>query len=388
MIEVTNLSSDIDLESFRVSGLGTARLLVATCFLDQYPNIPISDPIRAMKAQLRELTDEKAAVEEEITILKGFGKAAVNMPNLTPDGANSFSDTLFGKTLSNAAAVRELDARITELGRQINKLGDAKTGATDARAVVTIAADEACPAQLRLTYRESPTRLTWNNASTCLFLGVDDAQWRPLYDLYAFSQDGRPSTSVSLHYRVNLSQGTGEDWNNARLVLSTSETDILNSGIPTSDSLVIEPKQPPPRPPSSRPLPGGMLKKSKRKVGVRTRSSRFRDVEAEVSAPSESDEDEVEGDGDMYCLDDMDVLPEMSEGGAVISKTPMAVNYTVDELTTIRSADESHKVLVAIIPFEATISHITTPRKSPLAYLQVRPPARLSLSSNLTSCDM
>lgn len=63
------------------------------------------------------------------------------------------------------------------------------------------------------------------------------------------------------------------------------------------------------------------------------------------------------------------VLPEMSESGAIISKSPMAVNYTVDELTTIPSSDESHKVLVAIVPFEATISPITTP----LAYLQVSP---------------
>ena len=65
------------------------------------------------------------------------------------------------------------------------------------------------------------------------------------------------------------------------------------------------------------------------------------------------------------------VLPKMSEGAAVVSKSPLAVKYTVDELTTIPSDGKSHKVLVAIVPLEATISHITTPRKSPLAYLQV-----------------
>ena len=71
-----------------------------------------------------------------------------------------------------------------------------------------------------------------------------------------------------------------------------------------------------------------------------------------------------------------DPLLRMPEGGTAISKTPMGVNYIVDELTTIRSDGESHKVLVATVPFEATISHITTPRKSPLAYLQVCfPPA-------------
>jgi len=87
---------------------------------------------------------------------------------------------------------------------------------------------------------------------------------------------------------------------------------------------------------------------------------------------------EAEFDCVEMCLDTdatSDVpLPEMSEVGAMISKTQMGVNYTVDELTTIRSDDEPHKVLVAIVPFEATISHITTPRKSPLAYLQVCPP--------------
>jgi len=189
---------------------------------------------------------------------------------------------------------------------------------------------------------------------------VDNAQWYPLYDLYASSQDGRPSTSVSLHYRVNLLQWTGEDWKNAKLVLSTSETDVLNAGVPKSDCLVIEPKQPP---------------KRKRGMSTRTkqtaRRSRFLDLEAEVS----DDEAEEDGEHNGLSFDSMDlldaVLPEMSEGGAVVSKTPMSINYTVDKLTTIQSDGESHKVLVAIVPFEATISHITTPRKSPLAYLQV-----------------
>ena len=192
---------------------------------------------------------------------------------------------------------------------------------------------------------------------------MSDAYWGPLYDLYAFSQDGKPSTSVSLHYRVNISQGTGEDWKDAKLILSTSETDILNAGVPTSDGLIIEPKQPP-TPPSLSPSPPPERYRRYRKTKQTAR--RYVDVEAEVSS-LESDEDDS---AESLAA----ALPEMSGGGAVISKTPMAVNYTVDELTTIPSDNGSHKVLVAIVPFEATISHITTPRKSPLAYLQVCPP--------------
>ena len=80
------------------------------------------------------------------------------MPNLTPESANAFSDTLFGKTLSNATAVRELNTKLAELGRKINKLEGTKAGTADTRAVVTIVADEAGPAKLRLTYRKYSAR--------------------------------------------------------------------------------------------------------------------------------------------------------------------------------------------------------------------------------------
>jgi len=242
VIEVKNLSSGIDLESFRVSGLGTARLLVATCSIDCYPDIKTSDPIRALQAQVLELADKKGALEVEVAILNGYGKNMASMPDLTPDSATSFSNMLFEKTLSNATAVRGLDAEIMELRRQIDQLKDAKIGMANARAIVTIVADKAGPAQLRLTYRESSGQMFRATVWTCFFLGVGSAEWRPLYDLYAYSQDGTPSTSVSLHYRVNVSQRTGENWDDAKLILSASETNILNAGIPTSDGLVIEPK--------------------------------------------------------------------------------------------------------------------------------------------------
>jgi len=159
VIEVKNLSSSVDPESFRVSGLGAARLLIVTCSLDRYPDIKTSDPIRALQVRITELTDEKGALEAEVAILNGYGKNMANMPDLTPDSASSFSDTLLEKTLSNATTVRGLDAEIMGLRRKIDRLKDAKTGMTDVRATVTIVADKAGPAQLRLTYRESSAQM-------------------------------------------------------------------------------------------------------------------------------------------------------------------------------------------------------------------------------------
>jgi hypothetical protein len=154
VIEVTNLSSITETESFRVDGLGNARLLVVQCTLDQYPEIPKSDPIRDLKSQLGELKTEKSARKQEVTILKAYGKSMSDKPHLAPDQANAFSDTLYDKILACAETVRDLDERITQLNQKINKLQSSKVGAAYTKAMITILADEDGLAKLRLIYRE------------------------------------------------------------------------------------------------------------------------------------------------------------------------------------------------------------------------------------------
>ena len=154
MIEVTNLSSIAERESFRVDGLGNARLVVVQCSLDRCPEIPKSDPIRDLYSQLDELQTEKSAREEEVAILKAYGKSMVDKPDLTPDQADAFSDTLYDKILACAERVRDLDERIARLNQRINKVQTSKVGAAYTKATITILADEDGPAQLRLIYRE------------------------------------------------------------------------------------------------------------------------------------------------------------------------------------------------------------------------------------------
>ena len=108
MIEVTNLSTITDTESFRVDGRGNAKLLVVQCVLDRHPEIPTLDPIRDLKFQLHELKTEKAAREQEVAILKGFGGNMAEKPDLTPYQARTFSDTLFDKIFACAEMTKSI----------------------------------------------------------------------------------------------------------------------------------------------------------------------------------------------------------------------------------------------------------------------------------------
>ena len=139
----------------RVSGLGDARLLVVNCLREQFTEISKSDPIRILKSKKHELRAERDARKAEIEILKAFGGKMGDKPDLNPDQANAFVETLFEKTLACAKAVKALDEEIEEIKRKIDKAESEKAGSAFVKAVITIVANDDGPVQLKLTYRQS-----------------------------------------------------------------------------------------------------------------------------------------------------------------------------------------------------------------------------------------
>lgn len=146
----------------RVSGLGDARLLVVNCLREQFAEISESDPVRVLKYQEQELQAERGAIKTEIEILKGFGDKMGDKPDLTPDQANDFADTLFEKTVACAKAVRALDDKIAEIKQKISKFESGRAGSALVKAVITIVANVDGPAQLKLTYRQFIIHDTFN----------------------------------------------------------------------------------------------------------------------------------------------------------------------------------------------------------------------------------
>ena len=311
-----------------MTGLGNARLLVLVCNFDNHPDIPESDPIRSAQKELAALKTESEARTQQLELLSSYGKNMADKKNLTPEDATSFALQLVKRTIENKQAIKEVETKIEVLSRWIEREQQEKQGTAQSKASVTIVAEEDGPVELHVSYRKPHVRPELLTTSEIIpLIGVSNAQWYPVYDLHAGSENGKPSTSVSLQYRVALSQSTGETWNNTNLILSTSATDVLNAGIPTSQSLSIEPipKAPPP---------------VQFTGGYSTRAAP--PTVSTISAPR-----------------------------GVISKSPLSVTYAVEGKTTIPTDGQSHKVLVASLPLEAAVTHVTTPRKSTVAYLQV-----------------
>ena len=82
----------------------------------------------------------------------------------------------------------------------------------------------------------------------------------------------------------------------------------------------------------------------------------------------------------MHPLPDEDDFEDVSspsttgvEPTTIVAETPIAISYSVHGESTIPSDDVVHQVVIAVLPFEATISYISVPRIEPRVYLQVRP---------------
>lgn len=195
---------------------------------------------------------------------------------------------------------------------------------------------------------------------------VGNARWNPTYDLHATSTtDGRPSSSVFLHYRVHLSQSTGEHWTDAKLILSTTATDSLNVGIPEPTSLSIKRLRTSNPSNASYPAVYGTVPATVSHSLTKKRHG-FRRVEEEAEEEVDFELDEDDEDFVDYIGPD-----PILEGISFVSKSPLAIIYTVDGATTIPSDGELHKVSVAQLSFDAKIFHVTVPRQEALAYIQV-----------------
>jgi hypothetical protein len=433
-IVISGLPSAIDTHSLRVSGLdGTVRLSDVTCIVNKAKDTAsdtTSEQIRVLKVKKNTLEAERLVREREAELLVGYAKT-ITAEHVKPSEMEAFLKSFVSQGNASLGAANSLKEQIHEIEKQIEKEKEEsqlRKGDTRTVATIVLTCDNATQTKMTLTYSKSgccPSRNQLNMLSSV----VSNASWTPTYELHAKTENGMPSSNVSLHYRARVSQSTGEDWKDVALTVSTVSFDLFRGGakgIPRLPKIKINPR-------IYRPPTGGLFGNNALKGGFgfgATQSafgggpfgqaqqppqqqqqqqqqpvslfgsntqgtSLFGANNAGPSAfgtssvplggftapahantpPVPAEDPEIAAEDDARSSFEEITLtsdgPGSSEAGTIIKETPLAISYSVDGLSSIPSDDVSHQVEMAILPFESKITHVVVPRKEARVYLQV-----------------
>lgn len=179
---------------------------------------------------------------------------------------------------------------------------------------------------------------------------VRNASWKPLYDLRAIITEKQ--TEITIHYRANITQRTGEDWSDVELTLSTASPQ-LGSAIPA-----LQPQYVGELPIYTRATKakgfGFSGSSSSRKARALPNTSRFRREEHGFAG-----EDEY-----------------MEEKQARVETGVLTTSFAIDGKSTIPSNakgdNTSHHVAITVLDFSADLEWVVIPREQQSAFLQAK----------------
>jgi len=208
------LSSDIDEQSIQVKGAGNFTILSVNRQNNFLNEQKTNNEVRALEEEVFVLKDEFEINQNNNLILKkeeemlaanqsiGSSTSGLDLNKLKQAldfQRQRLTDNKL-KQLNNQKKVKELTEQIIKLEKQIKETKDkSKTSTSDI--AVKVNAKTAASGTFRITYL------------------VRNASWYPSYDLRA-TQVSKP---VDLIYRANVSQQSGEEWKNVKLVLSSGD---------------------------------------------------------------------------------------------------------------------------------------------------------------------
>ncbi|KXS19362.1 hypothetical protein M427DRAFT_52802 [Gonapodya prolifera JEL478] len=180
---------------------------------------------------------------------------------------------------------------------------------------------------------------------------VFNASWKPKYDLRVSSITEK---KLKIHYRAEIRQATGEDWDNVQLSLSTA-TPVLGGDAPepTKWTVSLRSNIPPP-------TFGGPPAASFRSTGG------FAFGSAAPVAPQAAYTTEA------YQGQGAPMMQQMSHAVARVEGGVTSATYSVAARTTVPCDNVLHKVTVALIDVGTTFLHFAYPKSASYAFLKAK----------------
>ena len=348
-LQVGELPLSLLPESVRAGGKGTAqaRILavdVAKAFYREPPTATVAElerEIEKLEDQDKALADQAETHQAQLEFLKGLGAAAGE--NLSRGIAFGKSQVADGQEMlafmaeGMAAAshgLREITAQRRELERELTQrrkeLEQQRSARPRERYAVTVDVEVLGQGkfELEVTYV------------------VRNASWQPLYDLRLDEGIEEEKPNVALTYLGQVTQRTGEDWEEVALSLSTAKP-ALAATLPKLRPWYVSVPAPPPPPMAVSPRAARLGKAAFAPppgAGVAFEATPAA-IEAEAAEPVE-----------MEAL-----TAEVEESGA-------ALTFRVAKPATIPSDGSPHKTTVAALSLTPQLDYVAAPKLVSQAY--------------------
>ncbi len=326
-------------DSVRVQGRGTAAALLGVDTRRAYFTETPAANVQELERQIEALSDQDKALADQAAAadtLSAFARS------LAESAAEQFARGLsLGRAqiaqggdlvafvqqqlTSAQTAARDIAQQRRALERQLEKLSREMDSLSSSRpreryaAIVEVEVKEAGELTLDLTY----------------LLG--SASWQALYDMRALGTESE-SPGVQLTYLAQVTQNTGEDWDDVSMTLSTARPELLGTR-PELDPWYLEVYAPPIAPQSM--------------MRAMAAAPMPYDAVASTAAPSGGT---------------MDFSTPMEEPAAEVNSDGASVTFKLAQQVSVPSDGTPHKVNVATLEWKPRLDYISVPKKAEVAY--------------------
>lgn len=170
---------------------------------------------------------------------------------------------------------------------------------------------------------------------------VTDAGWKPVYDLRLLEKAGIPILEVS--YLADVSQNTGETWEEVSLTLSTARP-ALTSTLPELDTWYINPPEP-------------IYPVASLGLGPQALSAELTKDQLSLNIPNLRVNQKREKPEDMTAL---------------VTSVGASVSYIIPNTVTIPPDGSPHKVNVALFQLAPEVDYVSTPKLANAVYRRAK----------------
>jgi uncharacterized protein (TIGR02231 family) len=343
-LEVPELPLKLNPESLRAAARGTARVRLLDVQVQRVFSVTSTiEQIRELESQIEALQDELRALDARTEMLKQNRMALAELAGRNRQYARALASGTLSleahlamldgltervKTLDDES--RAIDRQKRDLERQVQKL------------VQELDNWRGVPRQETYTAWIDLEVIQAGDLTVELAYVVFGAGWQPLYDLRLLQDEKKPV--LDLHFLAQVTQNTGEAWQDVALALSTARP-ALSGKIPELDPWYIAPLTLP------APAP---------EPGVRLASIAPMMMKANAARMVEPASEEIEAEVAMTKVD--------ATGAAVTYQVPGSVSVPPD--------GTPHKLAVAGLSLEPDLDFVTSPKLVEAVY------RRLTVTNN------